>query len=246
MCDGHVCVSKEMARWLQKHFQLPEVIVLYDRPPQQVFKDLFPKPGPQKKGFIASPPDLLKRKHDLLLKLALTDASLFPHLVPKGAVSAVQNSILTHQATGGRGDVSYRSDRCRMLVSSTSWTPDEDFSILERCLRSIDAELGLQGVSGEGMPARLVVVVTGKGPRRDAFLASLGVPVGNGSGAEKEKVGPPLQRVAVRALWLEPDDYPLLLSCADLGVCLHTSTSGLDLPMKVKAPHILYQILQQV
>ena len=39
--------------------------------------------------------------------------------------------------------------------------------------------------------------------------------------------------INIKTLWLDVDDYPKIVASADIGVCLHYSSSGLDLPMKV-------------
>ncbi|XP_064448578.1 chitobiosyldiphosphodolichol beta-mannosyltransferase isoform X2 [Mirounga angustirostris] len=73
-------------------------------------------------------------------------------------------------------------------------------------------------LDGESLPS-LVCVITGKGPLKEYY-----------SGLISQKC---FQHIQVCTPWLEAEDYPLLLGSADLGVCLHKSSSGLDLPMKV-------------
>ena len=66
---------------------------------------------------------------------------------------------------------------------------------------------------------QLAVILTGRGALRESFEAR----------AARRN----FKAIAVRMLWLEPADYPMLVGMADLGLCLHQSSSGLDLPMKL-------------
>lgn len=66
---------------------------------------------------------------------------------------------------------------------------------------------------------KLICFITGKGPLKNYYCNKI---------AEQN-----WKHVHVITPWLEDKDYPLLLAAGDLGVCLHTSSSGLDLPMKV-------------
>lgn len=66
---------------------------------------------------------------------------------------------------------------------------------------------------------KLICVITGKGPMKQHYVELV-----------KSKNW---QHVKVVTPWLEASDYPTMVASADLGVCLHTSSSGLDLPMKI-------------
>ncbi|KAF9454934.1 glycosyltransferase family 33 protein [Macrolepiota fuliginosa MF-IS2] len=110
-----------------------------------------------------------------------------------------------------------RRDRPALVVSSTSWTPDEDFSILLEALSIYE----LRAQQLEPQLPKMLVVVTGKGPLRDKYMKEI-------NELQKKWVW-----VRCVSLWLEAEDYPILLGSADLGVCLHSSSSALDLPMKV-------------
>ncbi|EGE06921.1 chitobiosyldiphosphodolichol beta-mannosyltransferase [Trichophyton equinum CBS 127.97] len=109
--------------------------------------------------------------------------------------------------------------RCRLLVSSTSWTPDEDFSLLLDALCRYSTSEKPSGLP----PVPLLVIITGKGPLKDMYLSQI----------DKLNAEGRLFNVFIKTTWLAFEDYAQLLACATLGVCLHTSSSGVDLPMKV-------------
>ncbi|KAI5306472.1 hypothetical protein KEM56_000758 [Ascosphaera pollenicola] len=109
--------------------------------------------------------------------------------------------------------------RCALLVSSTSWTPDENFDIL---IDALVAYSTLATREREDLPF-LGVVITGKGPLRQAYLDKIACLSAEGK----------LDRVTVKSTWLPFEDYAKVLACATIGISLHTSSSGVDLPMKV-------------
>ena len=101
-----------------------------------------------------------------------------------------------------------------VLISSTSWTEDEDFSILLDSLILYEKEK----LTKNSLP-KLVCIITGKGPQKEYYKKCI---------KEHE-----FKNIAVITPWLESEDYPVVIGCGDLGVSLHFSSSGLDLPMKV-------------
>lgn len=110
-------------------------------------------------------------------------------------------------------------ERVRLVVSSTSWTADEDFSVLVEALRDYSAS----ATSDSPHLPELLVIITGKGPLKQQFTDQV----------QQLQAKQELEMVSIKTAWLSFDEYPALLGAADLGVSLHTSSSGVDLPMKV-------------
>uniref|UniRef100_K3WDV9 Beta-1,4-mannosyltransferase n=1 Tax=Globisporangium ultimum (strain ATCC 200006 / CBS 805.95 / DAOM BR144) TaxID=431595 RepID=K3WDV9_GLOUD len=203
--DANLCVTKVMQEWLEDTWQI-HATVLHDKPP------LFFKPTP------------VDVQHDLFLRVG-DQIRHCNDLVSWGTNSTVlEETLLTQRnmvGTSGKkkkttDDIVRREERPAMIISSTSWTADEDFGILLHALTLLDKQTAAMAVTE--FP-NLLVVVTGKGPQKEMYLERI------------RQLA--FKRIRIATMWLEASDYPLVLGSADLGVCLHTSSSGLDLPMKV-------------
>ncbi|XP_076398244.1 chitobiosyldiphosphodolichol beta-mannosyltransferase isoform X2 [Megachile rotundata] len=182
---SHICVSEAMRNDLQLKWKI-KAEVLYDRPTDKFH------------------PISLEEKHMFLLKLSEK------HNILKGKKE--NTTIFTEFVDN---EIRLSSKRPGLIVSSTSWTEDEDFSILLNALQEYENMI----VQCTCNLPDLICIITGKGPLKEFYKAI--VKLKN------------WKHVTILTPWLENEDYPKILASADLGICLHISSSGLDLPMKV-------------
>lgn len=189
LASHNLCVTQAMQADLKENWHI-RATVLYDKPPE-MFKET-----------------LHNDRHNLFVRLAAEH----PVFRPKSGEVSKDETAFT--VSNGNGDAYYLQSRPALVISSTSWTEDEDFGVLLSALEKYEAEVPTRS----DLPD-IVCIITGKGPMK-AFY-------------EKKIESQQWKHVSFCLPWLAPEDYPLLLGSSDLGICLHTSSSGLDLPMKV-------------
>jgi len=100
------------------------------------------------------------------------------------------------------------------LVAPSSWGPDEDVGAMLRVAGALRKKSGDWGDA-----PRVAIIATGQGPLQPEFARA----------AASFAEGP----VTLHTAWVPAAEYPALLAHADAGLCLHRSSSGLDLPMKL-------------
>jgi beta-1,4-mannosyltransferase len=174
--DAHFCVTHAMAAFLRTKLT-PRgttsarlaLSALHDRPPR----------------FFAH--TALEAQHALFVRLE--KEFVWPHSFcdASGSTSADVTPFTTveRQADGAQA-VALRGERPALLVSSTSWSSDEDFSVLLDALIEYDRKAVLamrRTQTSERLPP-VVCVVTGKGPQKAMYL-------------EVGKGGPPMRHLAV-------------------------------------------------
>ena len=151
-------------------------MVLYDRAPQR-FRSLNEE-----------------EIHHLLRRLSAADPALFKDfeaitnssgatkakLKGKGRDKAerrleergsVEQTLLTEKFADGQ--IQLRAARPALLVSSTSWTSDEDFGLLLEALVSYEAAAQEASKAGRD-PTCLLLLITGKGPQKAYYEAKIG------------------------------------------------------------------------
>ncbi|KAG1889273.1 glycosyltransferase family 33 protein [Suillus subluteus] len=218
---AHLFVTNAMRNHLEQEWGLiGHKAVLHDRPPSHFHKCV---PLEVHELFIRLGRPISPSLVDFLPSASPPYATQFTEILGLLPYS-------TSRASSSPTSPSLRKDRPALLVSSTSWTPDEDFGILLEALKLYESrarEANCENSQSKHdskerqVLPRIWMVITGKGPLKERYMA------------EVELLQKNWQYVRCTSLWLEAEDYPLLLGSADLGISLHSSSSALDLPMKI-------------
>ncbi|THH32621.1 hypothetical protein EUX98_g1587 [Antrodiella citrinella] len=148
---AHLFVTNAMHDHLVKEWDLQGLkVVLHDRPPAHFHR--------------SSPSEI----HELFLRLepSLSTRSLQTFLPKSDAPHATPFTEITFSIDP---NPTPRPDRPALLVSSTSWTPDEDFSILLEALQLYETK----AAEANGMLPKVLMVVTGKGPEREKYMREI-------------------------------------------------------------------------
>ncbi len=208
--QGHLCVSYAMRRELERDWSMTNVQVLADRP--LAMAQEVPLAEQQALMFrIAScVPGLSTAGIDQRIEFDAGAGSLAPDQMDCRRLG----SLPTRLPVGWPGAVAARTPAVPLVVAPSSWSVDDDWSLLLDACRQLDARID----HGTG-DCRLVILLSGRGPGKSDFEAAL---------AECH-----YRHLCLATVWLHPEDYRRLLGCADLGLSLHRSTSGVDLPIKV-------------
>jgi len=189
---AHLFVTQEMRDTLVRDWKLKGKTFVFHDKASPIFKNMEPN---EQVGYL--------REFIEKYKIKGQDKAFIESIIE------TKSSLLMSSKVKHKPDPSVHTS---LIISSTSWTPDEDFSILLDAIVKYETD-NLQHKQ------KLLYIITGKGPQKEYYLNRI---------SQLE-----LKKSRVITAWLDSQDYPKLLGCADIGISLHKSSSGLDLPMKV-------------
>ncbi|KAI7934815.1 hypothetical protein MJO29_016078 [Puccinia striiformis f. sp. tritici] len=225
--DRHPMVR--LAKWTEAKFGKNATLHLFvTEAEKQALSEMWHLRG-LKKVFYDRPPKSFCRLtvpeiHSFFRQSSFNYDSVLQKMFVQSGSSLHEESLLTYEDQEPK-IIKMKSDRPALIVSSTSWTIDEDFTVLIEALAMYTRSKKKNEKGAESLP-KLLCLITGKGPLKEYYLEII-------SKKSKEEgwedVG-----IVCQSVWFDdPEDYRKILGAANLGISLHQSSSGLDLPMKV-------------
>lgn len=150
-----------------------------------------------------------------------TAPAFFSHVSRQKAIQQLRlgttNSVITNVPSWFICPNSELSKKGFLIVSSTSWGSDDDYGMVVGALKRLDQHLSADAST---LLKNVWLVVTGKGPTRQRFEDAVAA----------AQLSP---AVTVSTVYFQSFlDYSTMLGAGDIGLSVHFSSSGLDLPMK--------------